>query len=404
MKRLFLPAAFAAALLATTATSYSAGSGSGAAAPKVTPAVAKPLAGAQKLMQASPPDFKTALDLVHEAQAVPNRTPDDDYMINQFVASIAVGLKDYATATTAYEALADSPLLAQDDSKATILTNAVLLSTAKEHYQKAIHYGELLSAVGPLNNKVEANLAVAYFDTKDLPHAQTYAQKAIDDSKAAGEQPDPNAMSVLYNSRLKSNDTAAAEGMLEQMAAQSGSPDSWNRLITYTMDHSKPREIDAINLMRLAAVTNASMSAGDWSLLGSIALRKGYPGDALTAARHGGKAPGASAKAAADQRDLAREDAAGRSRNGEFNVQLAEDFYGYGRYADAEAAARRAISMGGAKDPSEPHMVLGMALVGQGRYADAVQSFEKVTAGSKTAHLWSVYAQSKTQPASASAH
>ena len=402
MKRHYLLAAFAAALLATTAPSHSAVTSSKEKGPNVTPAVAKSLQSAQKLLQANPPDFKTALDLVHEAQAVPNRTPDDDYMINQFVATVAVGTQDYATATVAYEALADSPLLAQDDSKATILTNAVLLATAKEHYQKAVHYGDMLAALGPLTYKVEANLAVAYYDLKDNAHAQTYAQKAVDDAKAAGQQPDPNALSVLYNMRLKN--PAEAEATLEQMAAQSGSSDAWGKLVGYTLDHSKLRDMDAIDLFRLAAATNATVSAQDWSLLGTVALRNGYPGDAMTAAKHGGKAPGAAAKAAVDERDLKSQEAMAKSKGGEFNTKLAEDYYGYGRYAEAEAAARRAISMGGAKDPSEPHMVLGMALAGQGRFGDAVQAFQRVPSSNRVAHLWVVYAQSKMQPASAAAH
>jgi predicted Zn-dependent protease len=139
--------------------------------------------------------------------------------------------------------------------------------------------------------------------------------------------------------------------------------------------------------------------------MGVLALRKGYPGDALTASRHGGKAPGASAKAQVDQRDLPREEAQSKGKNGEFSLQLAEDYYGYGRYAEAEAAARRAIAKGAMKEPGEANMVLGMALVGQGRYSDAVQAFQQVSGGaSKCAHLWLVYAQSKSQAGSAAAH
>jgi hypothetical protein len=375
--------------------------------PKITMAVAKPLGEAQKLMQLTPPDLKTALDKVREAQAVPGRTPLDDYMINQFAANIAVGLKDYPTATTDYEAMADSPLLDQDENKSATLSNAVFLSSAANHYQKAIHYGELMAALGPLPPKIQGTLAVDYYNLHDYPHARDMAQKSIDAAKAAGQQADPNALQVLVNSQVKSNNDVGAAATLEQLAAQSGSPDTWGRLINYTMDHSKPRDIDALNLMRLGVATGASLSALDYSLMGSIALHKGYPGDAVTAARHGGNAPGASAKAAVDQRDLAREEAGSKAKGGEFNVQLAEDYYGYGRYAEAESAARRAIAKGGMKTPGEANMVLGMAQVGQGHYGDAVAAFQQVSGGAgatKAAHLWLIYAQSKAAPAAAAAH
>jgi tetratricopeptide (TPR) repeat protein len=405
MKSNTLCAALAAGLLA--AALFMPAQAADSAAIKVTPAVGKSLAEAQKLMQASPPDLRTAMDKVHEAQAVPGRTPQDDYIITQFAANIAIGLKDYATATADYEAMADSPLIDQDENKVSALSNALLLSSAANHYQKAIHYGELLAATGPLTPKNQGVLAIDYYNLRDYVRAKDMAQKSVDGAKAAGQQPDPNALQVLVNSQVKSNNEAGAATTLEQLAAQSNSPESWGRLINYTMDHSKPRDIDALNLMRLGVVTNASLSVPDYSLMGSVALRKGYPGDAVTAAKHGGNAPGASAKAAADQRDLAREEASSKSKGGEFNVQLAEDYYGYGRYPEAEEAARRAIAKGGMKNPGEANMVLGMAMVGQGHYSDAIAAFQRVSGGpgaTKAAHLWLILAQSKAAPAAASAH
>ena len=400
MKRHYLLAALAAAFLATAAPVRAADT----SAPKVTPAVGKPLAEAEKLLQATPPDYKTALDKIHEAQAVPNRSPIDDYDINLFLGQTAAALKDYATATTAFEAVAESPMLAQDDNKASMLQNAIILSTAASHYQKVIQYGNTLAAMGPLPYNIQERLAVAYYNTNDYARAKDYAEKGAAGAKAAGQQPEPAVLQIMVNSQIKSNNQSGAEATLEQLASQSGSPDVWGKLIDYMLTNSKPRDIDAINLMRLAAVTNADVEKLDWTLLASLSLRKGYPGEAMTAAKHGGKAPGAAAKAAADERDLPREEAVAKTKNGEFSVQLAEDFYGYGRYAEAETAARRAISMGGVKDPGEAHMVLGMALVGQGRYSDAVEAFQHVTSGAKTAHLWVIYAQSKSQPASAAAH
>jgi hypothetical protein len=168
-----------------------------ASAMNVSPAVGKPLAGAQKLMQASPPDYKSALDMVHTAQAVPNRTPTDDYFINQFLGQIAAATKDNATAAARFETVADSPMLDQDTNKAALLQNALILSTAASHYRKAISYGEKLSALGPLKHNLQGYLAVDYYNIHDDAHARDYAQKALDGAKAAGDQPDPNATTVL---------------------------------------------------------------------------------------------------------------------------------------------------------------------------------------------------------------
>ena len=165
--------------------------------PRVSPAVGKPLAAAEKLLQASPPDYKAALDMVHAAQAVPNRAPIDDYFINQFLGQISVGMKDNTTAATSFEAVADSPLIDQDTNKAVLLKNALIISTAANHYRKAIGYGAKLSAIEPLKYNLQGYLAVDYYNLHDDAHARDYAQKSLDAAKAAGEQPDSNAQTVL---------------------------------------------------------------------------------------------------------------------------------------------------------------------------------------------------------------
>src|SRR6516162_634624 len=99
----------AASLFAVNAYAAAAADNSG---PKVSKDVGAPLGEAQKLMQAG--DNQGALAKIHEAQAVASRTPDDDYVINEFLANAAIGVKDYNTAATAYEAMADSPVLSED--------------------------------------------------------------------------------------------------------------------------------------------------------------------------------------------------------------------------------------------------------------------------------------------------
>lgn len=181
-------------LLSLAMVQYASGQ---AGSMNVSPAVGKPLADAQKLMKASPPDYKSALDMVHVAQAVPNRTPTDDYFINQFLGQIAAATKDDATAAARFESVADSPMLEQDANMAALLQNAIILSTAANHYRKAIGYGEKLTALGPLKYSLQGYLAVDYYNIHDDAHARDYAQKALDGAKAAGDQPDPNAKTVL---------------------------------------------------------------------------------------------------------------------------------------------------------------------------------------------------------------
>jgi hypothetical protein len=174
--------------------------------------------------------------------------------------------------------------------------------------------------------------------------------------------------------------------------------------------------MQVLQLYRLRIISGATGSSSDYTLPSDLASKSGYPGEARsilqTASSRGisgtsAKLNAVQAKAAADEKTLATNEANGaKSANGQLDLIVAEQYYGFGRYAESEAAAKRAISKGGVKDPEEAKMVLGAAQAAQNKYADAQQTFQTVGGGDaqkKIAHLWIIYAQSKAQPAAAPA-
>ena len=78
------------------------------AADKVSASVGKPLQEADKALKAN--DAATALAKVQEAQAVANRTPFDDFTINQFAANVALKQNDLKTAEKYFLAAAAYPV------------------------------------------------------------------------------------------------------------------------------------------------------------------------------------------------------------------------------------------------------------------------------------------------------
>ena len=361
-----------------------------------SPPVFKILGAVQKLVAQN--DYKTALDQLHAAQALPNRTPDDDYLINGFLASVSIRLNDMADATTAFEAMADSPILQKDPNKVQVLGNAMIVEDVSKKYQKTIAYAQMLQAIQPLDAKQSQSLIEAYYFTNDFVHVKQLAQKVVADSKAAGTIPPQGILQMLMNSDLSTGDKAGGEAASEELAVDYNIPSDWARLIQI-YSNLKGQPIDALNLLRLGVVTGAALDASDYTLMGSVASHAGFFGDAEVAARHGGKVPGAAAKAAADQKELPGLIAAAKSQDSRHNIVLAEDVYGYSRYTDAEALAKRALSTGGPAD--EANMLIGMSLAGQGKYSDAVAAFAQVKGtpeGAKAAHLWTLYAQRKAAP------
>src|SRR5580698_1017612 len=169
-------AAFVATLLCTAASVVAPAQ----AADKLGREVGPPIVAAQKALQAG--DYATALAKVKEAQAVADKTPYEDYIVNTFLAQVYIQQKDYADATGPLEAAADSPAI-PDDQKQSTYFNAFQLAFQAKHYAKAIGYGQQLQALKPLDPLASAMMAQAYYETKDTANAQKFAKMSVDASK-----------------------------------------------------------------------------------------------------------------------------------------------------------------------------------------------------------------------------
>ena len=387
---------------------------------KVSPAVGKLLDGAGKLMTAK--DYAGAMVLIKQAQAVPDQTPFDTYKINNFLGIDAFNLNDHATADVAFEAMADSPAM-PDAEKVATLHNTVLLASEAKHYDKAIKYAEAFSAAGGVPDATFlAVLSQDYFRLNDFAKAEATASKSIA-ATAAGTAPNRGALEIALASQLKQNRAGDALKTLEIIVTYYNEPDEWGQLIDVSLGSvgtKNIKSIDALQMYRLLLATKASGAPDDWTSIADTALQTGYPAEA-EAALEAGIAAGklsrsgktatqlaeARARVAKDRASLpAFEAAAAKSASGELDVKLAETYFGYGRYADVVAVARRGLTKGGPKtDANEANLLIGMALAMQGNNADAQTALNNVKGASaatmKAAHLWSVYAGRKYTPATA---
>jgi hypothetical protein len=394
-----------------SSSSSSSSSHSSSSKPHLSKALGNDIIDAQKMIQAK--DDQGALAKLKTLQTSAT-DPYDIYVINRLIFAAAVDLNDMATADAAIEAAASSSAMPDDDKK-SIIYNALQVTANLQKWPQVIQYGQELVQMNGLDARATGILAIAYYNTKDYGHAQQYAQQSIDLAKAAGQPPDQNALQIVEGSQVNQNNQAGAEQTLEQMALQNPTPAIWAQLIQHAFGGMTNQE--ALYLYRLLVITNA-MTGEDYKEYVSDTSDLGYPTEAANVAQQGISAGKISASelpnlaktrrdAQADERALPQIAAsAQKSRTGEQDVKLGEDYWGYGRYADAEAAAREAVTKGGLKTPWEGPMLIGAAQVAQGKYPDAIQTLSQVSgsgAVTKTAHLWSLYAQSKQGGAHAAA-
>ncbi len=420
MKKQFARAALAAALLCSSAgAALMATTNAALAEQHVSRAVGEPLNEAIKAAQAK--DYATAAAALQKADAVPDKSDFDQFKINEIKGFVAIQQQDYTTATTAYEAMIASPAFAdaEDAQKKQLLHNGILLSAQAKHWPQVIADAKMMEQANGMDAKSYAVLAQAYYFTNDYANAKTAAQKSIDLGKAAGQAPDKSALEIIMSAQAKSNDQAGAKQTLEHLAVNYGDPNDWSQLIDNALGSKGIQNLDALYMYRLRFFAHAKSASGDYTDAAAIALHLGYPAEAESVLEKGfGNGLSRSGRAATElsqARSGARADkaalpgiarAAERSKAGEQDVKLAEDYWGYGRYSEAAEAARRGLSKGGVKDPSEGQFILGISLVAEGKYAEAREALAKVdgsAARAAAAHLWDLWAQHKLKTASAPA-
>jgi tetratricopeptide (TPR) repeat protein len=374
---------------------------------KISKAVTPQMIAVQKAAAAN--NWQEVMTQAQAALAVPDHTPFDEVEINTFIGIAAVNLKDMNTARKAFETAADNPANADlpPAEREQLFHNSLILSAGSQEWQKAIAYGQVLEQMGKNDDATYGDIAVAYYNLKDSAHAQQYAQKSIAAAKAAGKQPDENALKIVMNSQIASN-PAAAEQTLENIVMRTNSAEDWGRLIDHTFGVPGTNDATAMDLYRLKFATN-SLRKDDAALAGKLANELYYYGDAeriLQSQGIGGPdLSQARSGAAKEQGSLNAEIAAGRKGSGQDAIRVGEALYGYGRYAEAEELGRAAMAkgLGGKKcrghcDPATAATLVGMAQVAQGKNAEAIATLNAVTgseADRKTAHLWAMYAQLK---------
>jgi len=415
MKKVLVRAAVATALLCgSVGTAVVVTTGAAMAdEQKVSHDVGVALNDAIKALQAK--DYATATAKVQDAEAA-KKTDYDEFKIDEVKAAIAIPQKDFTTAEAAYEGMISSPAfpdLAPDDQIST-LKNAVILSAASQKWAEVIAYAKKLTALNGMDQASYENLAVAYYNTQDKADAVTAAQKSIDMAKAAGQTPGENVLQIVANAQLQNNPSAATQTW-EDMVQATGNVQALHNLVAVATNGQPVQTQDALYYYRLLYAAGAMKNGDDYQTLASMANEKKDFEEARVALEAGissGKLTAAQATLLPKVRHQAEQDAgilssaAKGAKTPDQMMDVAQDYYGFGRYADAIAEAQRALASG-LKDPSNSKMLIGISQVQSGKYDDGINTLSQVQGSAirqKAAHLWTLYAQAmKNKTGSAAA-
>lgn len=428
MRKSFLRAAviaclpFCAMALTVTATPAQAADKDKdkAEAPKASKSISKLMVDANKASEAK--DYKTVVEKCLEAEKTADLTDADWYYINRFLGVAYLSLGDRDKARENIIKVVKNPVTPVGDRK--FLTGpAMSLAAEVNDNATVIELGKIALADGTDNPEVLGTLAGAYYQTGDYANAIVYSQKGVDATTAKGQIPLYGLYQVLAYSYDKQKNRPAALKTFELMARDYGKGEDWRYLLDLSLEALPPgnkqsREIAALDIYRLRVVVDAVWVGTNYQEAEDSAHAIRSWGDSRTFIQMGidkgvidrAKAAPLLNQVSADARkDEPILPTVEKSAKGKDLANVAEAYYGYGRYADASRAAKAVIAAGGPA-AGEAQLVLAMSQVRLGDEAGATQTLANYQGDApltRAADLWKIYLTrryGKTAAAAPAAH
>ena len=373
----------------------------------VRPEVGNPLTAAQELMKAK--KFKDALTKIREADAVADKTPFEDYMVEQMRLVAAYQAGDTATAETALDKVIASGRM--DAAQQLQFVQAL----AQQHYQqknygKAVTWTQRYFSNGGKDANMRTLLIQAYYLGKDYPNAIKEVSAKIAAVEKSGQKPDEKDLQLLAAANNDMKNEAGYVGALEKLVQYYPSKNYWTDLALRTQ--RKPsfnRDRLALDSYRLMNHIGLLDTTNDIMEMAQLSIQSGNPGEAMTiidkgyatgllgqgkeAERHKRLKDMAARAVAEDKKVLAQtEKEAVAGGNPGPVLRVAEAYAGYGQYDKAINLTEQALAKAGSlKNPDDARLRLVTYYLASGQKAKAQSTAKAITAKDGPADLARLY-------------
>lgn len=360
-------------------------------------------AGIKPLIDAK--NFTEVQNRIAQAEAMPNRTPYEDYVINRMKLSLALGSDNNAAAMPVMEAILASGRLAPAEQ----LTYYQALGDANfnaKNYAKAVEWYTRYQKEGGDPAKVRTALSRAQVNSGNFGGAKELLLSNINDAKKAGQKPSENDLRLLGQEANKAKDTEGYMFALENLVQYYPNDDFWidllNRGVGRKAGFDEATYGPAMLRLEMAAVKQ--MPPEHYTYLAEVALRDGFPAEAKSvldagfaagvlgkgsdAKTHTALRSKATKQAADDAKTIASGEAgAAKAKTGAGLVNLGWAYATMDQADKGIGFIQQGIAKGGLKAPDEAKLRLGMAQVRAGKKADAIATFQGITGKGGAADL-----------------
>jgi tetratricopeptide (TPR) repeat protein len=349
-----------------------------AAAPQVSPKIAKQLKAAQDAVQAK--SYADAVSKLKELQSAPGRAAYDDYVINALLMQSYAGLGDNANTAIAAEAIAASSYT-PTENRIKIYDSLAGSAYNGKSYDKAIEYAEKARSMGETSEAIALMIAQSYYLGGRYKEAAAAIVALNEKAQAAGRKPTENSLKILWDCARQAKDDALAAKTVEQLILLYPNATYWQYAMQTALDRLTDDRVKVMTY-RLALKVGVldQGNSGEAQAIMEQAFTKNLFTDAREKDSNQRLLEAVKKKAGSDRATIANDEKqAATLPAGDGLVQVGAAYLGFGDAEKAISAINAGITKGNLKYPDESYLILGIAQEKAKNNADAIKAFEKVS-------------------------
>jgi outer membrane protein assembly factor BamD (BamD/ComL family) len=239
----------------------------------IRPEVGKPLQAAQAFVKQR--NGRAALAEVAKAEAVPNRTPQENFLIQQMRGSAAVLAGDHDAAIRAFEAVLGSGRVSGREATGMVQAVAVAYYQKKD-YANAAKWTQRYYKEGGNDPQMRTVLLQSYYLGNDCASVQKMLGSVTESDKRASEE----ELQILANCYLRQKDNTGYVNAIEKLVIHYPKKEYWTDLLARVQKKSGFSDRLGVDVYRLRFATNNAGSANDYMEMAQLAMQQGVPAEA----------------------------------------------------------------------------------------------------------------------------
>lgn len=380
-----------------------------ASAQGLRPEVGKPLQQAGELLKAG--KGKEALAKVREAEAVPNRTANEQLTIDRMKGAAAQRAGDNATAAQALEAVFNKVSGAEQAQTAEQLAFAY---SQLRDWAKSQQWATKAQQLGSTSAQLKQLITYLQSQSGDYSAIAKDAAAAVAAAEQAGRRPEEGDLLRLADAQQRTNQTAGYINTLEKLLANYPKKDYWSAYLGRLTRKPGFAQRLGLDVMRLRLASGTLEKTDDFMEMAQLAIQAGHPAEGVDivekgfaakalgvgpeAERHG-RLKDLAIKRAAEKKAAIAADAAAAAAapEGDALVEVGYSYVTMGQVDQGVKLIEQGIAKGKLKRPEDAKLRLGMAQIQspalKAKGLQTLRSIKGTDGVAEVGRLWTVLAR-----------